>query len=674
MPLSDGGGSAQTPIQDTFSAFAPDSWHEALRAYAGTLRRQFGPAKRLLLVQAPQFLFETINPQVIRDRGYYAYPPTGLQALATALSDRDIEIEILDLNLSTLKQISRDGQFDPHGWLEALDERLDDFQPTLVGVTCLTVYADLFGTDHPLTAILRHLQQRAEHLVIIGGATASNEAARYVEEGLCHFAVDGEGEDKLNFLLDAYEDRPDRSPSTAGITFPWKGRALQTQGPCAGVKLDENLIASYAKVEVEQYCRVGSLNPYSRMAGMDVAYSVFQLNRGCRANCKFCGVRPFMGKGIRTHRVDAVLAEVQYLVEQRSVRHFEVLDDDFLADREAVSRLLRGLGALHREYGTTWAANNGLMTHSITPDLLDLMRDSGCLGFKIGIESGNAEMLRRIRKPGTLDSFVRVADMLEDYPELFVGGNYIIGFFGEETFGQMLETFRFSVRLNLDWSSFTVFQFTSKPNALAENLKTDGAGATDFIPGKDSPTREIQDDRSLPLGADIFSLPEDVVPSRTLVKNVWLTFNLLGNYIGSKNLRPGGRPEKFVAWIDAVRVAYPTNPYMLLFAGLGRILMGQADRAESLFREAHAIVDRSTNWQYRFSQFGLSGLLVRFAKEPEEVYGCLKSIWQACLPPDLHGVAPARRKISQRPKMHIGSLYAGKPGVDEVVRLTRPGS
>lgn len=78
----------------------------------------------------------------------------------------------------------------------------------------------------------------------------------------------------------------------------------------------------------------------------------------------------------------------------------------------------------------------------------------------------------------------------------------------------MGETFAFSVRLNLDWSSFTVFQFTSKPTAVAENLKTDGAGATDFIPGKDSPNREIQDDRSLPLGPDVFSIPADVVPSR----------------------------------------------------------------------------------------------------------------------------------------------------------------
>lgn len=604
--------------------------NEALRRYAASLRERFGPGKRLLLVQAPQFLFETINPEVIRNRGYYAYPPTGLQRLAESLSGRDIEVRILDLNLHTLQRIAEQGNFDPERWLDVLDEQLDTFHPNLVGVTCLTVYTDLFATNHPLTAILRHVTARGEQMVLIGGPTATNEMDRYLKEGLCHFAVDGEGEDRLNYLLDAYEDRCDASDPVSGISFLAEGRVLRTAGKCASVELRGNLVGSYSAVDVEQYCRVGSLNPYSRMAGQDTVYGVFQLSRGCRGNCKFCGVRPFMGKGTRTHPVEELVEEVRYLVERRAVRHFEVLDDDLLADRAAVTRLLRALGDLRRQYGITWAANNGLMTHSITRELLDLMRDSGCLGFKIGVESGNARMLRRIRKPGSLESFANVADMLQDYPELFVGGNYIIGLFGEETFAQMLETFAFSVRLNLDWSSFTVFQFTSKPTAVAENLKTDGAGATDFIPGKDSPTREIQDDRSLPLGPDVFSISGDVVPSRAMVKNIWLTFNLLGNYVGNKNLKPGGRPEKFVAWLDAVRVAYPKNPYMLLFAGLGRVLMGLPACGRTLLEDARTIVEGSSNWQYRFARFGLDALLEANPHSARQVLDGLEGIWNAC--------------------------------------------
>lgn len=627
--------------------------NEALQAYVTSLRERFGPGKRLLLVQAPQFLFETINPEVIRNRGYYAYPPTGLQRLTESLSGRDIEVKILDLNLHVLRRIAEQGRFDPETWLDVLDEQLGEFRPNMVGVTCLTVYTDLFATNHPLTAILRHLMSRGRQMVIIGGPTATNEMDRYLQEGLCHFAVEGEGEDRLRYLLDVYEGQSHPFQAVSGISFFSEGQVLRTGGECASVELRGNLVDSYAAVDVEQYCRVGSLNPYSRMAGQDTVYGVFQLSRGCRGNCKFCGVRPFMGKGVRTHPVEGLTEEIRYLVERRAVRHFEVLDDDLLADREAVTQLLRALIDLRKQYGITWAANNGLMTHSITRDLLDLMRDSGCLGFKIGVESGNAQMLRRIRKPGSLESFAKVADMLQDYPELFVGGNYIIGLFGEETFAQMLETFVFSVRLNLDWSSFTVFQFTSKPTVVTENLKTDGAGATDFIPGKDSPNREIQDDRSLPLGPDVFSICGDVVPSRTMVKNIWLTFNLLGNYIGNKNLKPGGRPEKFVSWLDAVRVAYPKNPYMLLFAGLGRILMGVPACGRTLIEDARAIVDASVNWQYRFGRFGLDELLKKTPGEPREVYDRLANIWDSCVPSTLPVAEPRSGTLMEGCESHV---------------------
>jgi hypothetical protein len=608
------------------------TWQEALRTHVATLRRRYGPGRRILLVQAPQFLFETVNPDIIRNRGYYAYPPTGLQSLATSLSARDVAVAILDLNLCLLRYIAEHGCFEPKGWLQPLDAQVRSFKPDVIGVTCLTVNTDLFATHHPLTDILRHLRERGGPTVIIGGATATNEMARYVGEGLCHFGVEGEGEDRLQYLLDLLNDPSAFPGPISGICFPSEGGVRRTEGLCHSVELRGDLTASYRMVDVEAYCQVGSLNPYSRMAGRDTVYGVFQLNRGCRANRRFCGLRPFMGKRIRPHAVEEVLREVRYLVEERSVRHFEVLDDDFLADRAAVTRLLEGLSQLRREYPITWAANNGLMTQSITDALLDLMRDPGRLGFKIGIESGNPEMLARIRKPGTLESFARVATMLEDYPELFVGGNYIIGLFGEERLGQMLETFALSVRLNLDWSSFTVFQFTSKPNTAAENLKTDGVGATDFIPGKDTARREIEDDRSLALGADVFSLPVHQVPSRVLTKNIWLTFNLLGNYIGNKNLRPGGRPEKFVSWLDAVRVAYPQNPYMLLFAGLGRTLLGESDCADALLRDARTIVDRSPNWQYRFAQFGLDGLLEAMPLRADLVFEQLGQIWERCVP------------------------------------------
>ena len=243
-----------------------------------------------------------------------------------------------------------------------------------------------------------------------------------------------------------------------GIHFIDGGSVERSSGQKGNVEIKGNLIKTYKRIPVEAYHEAGSLNPYSRMAGRDKHYGVFQLNRGCRWNCAFCGVRHAMGGGVRTSPVAPLLEEIRYLVETRGVRHFEVLDDDFLVNREAVARLLEGLVALRKHYGITWSANNGLIAASITEDLLSLFCDSGCIGFKVGIESGNREILRRMRKPGDVKLFERTAAMIRKYPRLFVGGNYILGLFEEETLSQMRETFRLSCGLGFDWSSFTLFQ------------------------------------------------------------------------------------------------------------------------------------------------------------------------------------------------------------------------
>ncbi len=590
------------------------------------LHSRFSIKKRLLLVQAPQFLFETINVEVIRNRGYYAFPPTGLQCLVKSLSGRGIDIDIFDLNFHLLRRIVEDPGFDYRDWLQILDDCLAETNPSIVGVTCLSVYADLFGTHHPLTNILDHLMRKNEYIVIAGGATAANEIQDYVGRRFCHFLIEGEGEDRINYVFDALFRENKTRQGFNGIYFSLDGEVIQTTGETRSVDLKGDLIDTYKDIPVEDYRMVGCLNPFSRMRGQDTIYGVFQLNRGCRANCRFCGVRSFMGKGIRTRPVEDVIGEMYYLAEERGVRHFEMLDDDFLADADAASALLREMACLRQKYKITWSASNGLMAIGITKELLDLMRDSGCRGFRIGFESGDIDMLRRIRKPGTPELFQRVCEILQDYPEFFVGGNFIIGLFGEETFKQMLHTFTFSCRLNLDWVAITVFQNTSKPNVVAENLDTCRKKTGDFIPAKDAATRVVQNEKALPLGSDVYSLPPDEVPSDEQVTNIWFTFNLVANYINNKNLKPGGNPEKYVTWVEALQITYPENPYMRLFGGLGQILVGNADAAQIGFMKAEKIVGKSEIWDYRFRQFGMDSLLERFPQDAQEVYERLEEI------------------------------------------------
>ena len=597
-----------------------------LANYVSLLRKKYSLNRKVLLVQAPQFLFESLNIDVARNKGCYAYPPAGLQCIAKALSGRDLEIEILDLNYEFLKRVICEPLFEPNDWLDILKTNLENIRPSIVGVTALSVYRDVFAPGYPLTSIMEFLRREDKYIILAGGPIANNEYENYLKKDYCHFVIEGEGENKINMLFDYLYESEFSGSSLKGIYFKYDGKQEETSGHEDVVTLKGNLISTYDLIHAEDYNKVGSLNPYSRMQGQDRRFSTIQLVRGCRANCKFCGVRGYMGNVVRHYPVKDLLDEIEFLVEKNGIRHFDVLDDDFLKDREAVIELLKGLIPLRQKYRITWSSNNGLIAASITEEVMSLMRDSGCVGFRIGVETGNDEMLRKMRKPASMTSLRNAGAILNKFPEMFTGGNYIIGLLGEETFGEMLATFKFSCELDLDWASFAVFQFTSESTNKAENLKPDGRTTTDFVPSKSSAIREISNKKGVVSGTEVFKLPEYKVPSPEQLNQIWFAFNFVGNYINNKNLKQGGRPEKFTSWVEAVMVAYPLNPYMPLFAAIGRVLIDDRKYAQKHLEKTKMIIEKSEYWNDRFSQFGLNDFVTDFPEEVHAVYGRLAGL------------------------------------------------
>ena len=160
------------------------------------------------------------------------------------------------------------------------------------------------------------------------------------------------------------------------------------------------------------------------MAGTDRAYAAIILNRGCRAACTFCAVRDFNGKGVRSRSVEETLEEIIYLNLELGIKHFEFLDDDLLRYKDLVYELLQGF--INNNLNLTWSANNGLIANSLDTDLLLLFEKTNCIGFRIGVESGNEEILKTIQKPATLTSLRKTSTLLKNHPDLFVAVQYII--------------------------------------------------------------------------------------------------------------------------------------------------------------------------------------------------------------------------------------------------------
>ncbi len=358
------------------------------------------------------------------------------------------------------------------------------------------------------------------------------------------------------------------------------------------------------------------------MLGPERTYSTIQLNRGCRANCSFCGVIPFVGKGVRSYPVDSVVSEILYLAQERGIQHLEWLDDDLLRYRDSLMHVLKQM--TDQKLNLTWAANNGLIASALDEEMLQVMIDSGCIGFRIGVESGNDEILRKIRKPASKNTLRKSGKMLAKFPDVFVVGCYIIGF-DDETYQQLLDTFKFCIELDLSWSGFSVCQIIRDSTNVTEEFDQSYTKIMDFVPTKANSIGVLPNAVEFDV-RELFAKGLSETHDKEYLDEIWFAFNLLSNYVNNKNLKPGGHPDLFVQWTKALLLSHPTNAVIHLFLSIGATLMGDERLAQEQWETTESLLSESGYWVSRFRQYSLDSIMNQRPLNVAEVYHCLEII------------------------------------------------
>jgi radical SAM superfamily enzyme YgiQ (UPF0313 family) len=221
-----------------------------------------------------------------------------------------------------------------------------------------------------------------------------------------------------------------------------------------------------------------------------------------------------------------VIDEIKFLVFNKGIRQIDWLDDDLLMDPLRTVELFKGLAAQVPQL--EWICNNGLIAAAVNEDIMEWMVKSGLKAFKIGIESGNDEILHQIKKPTTKRKLREKRLLFKKYPDVFVSANFIIGF-PKETFARMLDTYHFANELKWDWSSYYICQPLKGTEMFAafrelgdERTEVESYDKT-LNPGRAAARGEFgcqfkETDTEILTGRRVFDLPLDFVPSQDQVK------------------------------------------------------------------------------------------------------------------------------------------------------------
>lgn len=344
-------------------------------------------------------------------------PPLGLAYIASTLEKAGHNVKILDtiaLNLSSVE----------------IRNYMCEFQPDIVGITVMS--ATLFGALE-----FARMAKEVRAITIMGGPHLSIYPKETLDYPYLDYGINGEGEFAMLELLNALEGKKDLA-SIRGLIYK-KNNEVYVNEPVIVEDIDSLPFPAYHLLPMNKYDSIISLYPVSTMIS----------SRGCPYQCNFCFKQP-SDKKIRFRSPRNVVDEMEYLVKKYKIREIMFYDDVFTLHRPHVVGICEEILTrnLHVKWETPTRVNH------LDGELLKLMRRSGCIRLRYGIESGNETVLKMMNKKidlrQTKEAFkwTRTAG-IEIFAYFMIGYAY-------ETETTVKQTINFAIELNPDLAMFTV--------------------------------------------------------------------------------------------------------------------------------------------------------------------------------------------------------------------------
>jgi radical SAM superfamily enzyme YgiQ (UPF0313 family) len=321
-------------------------------------------------------------------------PPLGLAYAAAACEAAGATVRIFDFIVS---------KYSP----EKLAAILHAFKPDVVGANSVTM--NQFAAERIIKDARR---LRPSVITMMGGPHVSfavEETFKSCPE--LDLIVKGEGEETLQELIPLIADRK-AWKGVKGIAFRQDG-AVVTTGP-------RELICDLDGLPLP----ARHLLPVSRYLALGYPVSIIT-SRGCPNKCIFCLGRRMVGFKGRFRSPRLVLDEIEHILSLGFTR-INVADDLFTANKARVKELCDEI----RRRGITFGWSAFARVNTVDLETLTIMREAGCDCVSFGIESGDPEMLKRIRKGITLDQ-ARAAVACCKEADVLPHASFMVGLPGE---------------------------------------------------------------------------------------------------------------------------------------------------------------------------------------------------------------------------------------------------
>lgn len=327
--------------------------------------------------------------------------PLGAMSIATYLHDRGFNVSIYDRSFGKkrLKTVFR--QFSPD-------------------VVCISVSTTRVADD---AVFCCKAAKEAGIPVVCGGQFASVYYAQFLQKSCVDYITIGEGELCTYHLLNALQSGEDPA-NVRGIALMKDGKPFLTPAqPLADPS--ELPVIDFVRFDPSKY-----IHSYIYCRKMLYLYTT----KGCGCSCTFCTNPRFHCNSYRVRPIDDVISEIKYLTTHYGVDGINFSDENWYTRKKDMYEFCRRLD--EEDIHIFWGCQ--LRVDIYSEDELQLLYDHGLRWVTFGIESGDEEMLRRLKKRTTLDQ-IRYTVLACNRIGIAALSNFLIGC-PDETPEQMQKT------------------------------------------------------------------------------------------------------------------------------------------------------------------------------------------------------------------------------------------
>lgn len=366
-----------------------------------------------------------IQPPFSQPRGYKkrCLVPLGLAYIAGYLVNKNVKVSIVDCVVEGYNEERIDKNNITFGLsLEELKNKIEDYKPDVVGVSCLMTIQKHNTID--VCNLIKSIDKNIK--VVVGGAHPSNFPNEMLSEDSIDCVVIGEGERAMYEIV--------RDNLTGIVTRPIKD-------------IDSLPWPAHYLLPIEKYFKI---NMPENMFSPNKRVMQVVTSRGCPFKCVYCATTGFHGNW-RGRDPMNVIKEIRSLIDCYDIDEVNFVDENLVMDRDRVVKIMEGLAI----EGIAWSNPGGIWIAGLDEELITLMKKAGCYQLTFPVENSNEDILKNvIHKPLKLSI---VKPLVEHAHKLGISVHaFFVEGFPEQTKQDMLNDYKYALDTGFDSASFHI--------------------------------------------------------------------------------------------------------------------------------------------------------------------------------------------------------------------------